>query len=355
MIELTGTPSSEDGLDYVVEDPLASRADLTALGVDEVDRGVCEDSFENRAIIRRARLIYEPVYNSDGRPSGLIKVRSAESTRERRIASLAEKRPILVNASDQNSDYLTGLDLLAEEATDYLVPPWVMGATRKYLKEQEAGGPPTPKRQPSPQPHRCRHIKEDGIRCMLWGSGRPVDDGLCRVHLRSLKNRTSDDIERAREKLMQAAPYAVDKLEELMDSAESEPVKLKAATEILDRAGVRGGIEIDSSLTIQTRPAAEVMAERLDRLAKGAIVTAAILSEGGVSVVDAEIVEEPASSGSETFNEAEDGPVDVTNGSEDNGSVTSDDSLKVGPVANVTDRKQEERPVLPKEENATDE
>lgn len=293
MLELNGeTSSPSDGLDYVVDDPISVRADLSELGIEEVDRGICEDSFENRAILRKARLIYEPVYGSDGKPSGLIKVRSAESTRERRIASLAEKRPILVTPSDQNSDYLTGLDLIAEEATDYLVPPWVMGATRKWLKEKEAGGPPTAKRQPSPMPHRCRHIKEDGIRCMLWGSGRPVDDGLCRVHLRSLKHKTSDDIERAREKLMQAAPYAVDKLEELMEFAESEPVKLKAATEILDRAGVRGGIEVDTNVNIDVRPAASVIAERLDRLAQGAIVTASLLAQDGVSVVDAEVVED---------------------------------------------------------------
>lgn len=293
MLELNGeTTKAGDGLDYVVDDPIAVRADLSELGIEEVDRGVCEDSFENRAILRRARLIYEPVYNSDGKPSGLIKVRSADSTRERRIASLAEKRPILVTPTDQNSDYLTGLDLIAEEATDYLVPPWVMGATRKYLKEQEAGGPATAKRQPSPMPHRCRHIKEDGIRCMLWGSGRPIDDGLCRVHLRSLKHKTSDDIERAREKLMQAAPYAVDKLEELMEFAESEPVKLKAATEILDRAGVRGGVEIDTNINIDVRPAASVIAERLERLAQGAIVTASLLAQDGVSVVDAEVVED---------------------------------------------------------------
>jgi hypothetical protein len=315
MLELNSeSAKSETGLDYVIDEPVSIRADLSELGIEEVDRGVCEDSFENRAILRRARLIYEPVYSSDGKPSGLIKVRSAESTRERRIASLAEKRPILVTPTDQNSDYLTGLDLIAEEATDYLVPPWVMGATRKWLKEQEAGGPPTAKRQPSPMPHRCRHIKEDGIRCMLWGSGRPIDDGLCRVHLRSLKHKTSDDIERAREKLMQAAPYAVDKLEELMESAESEPVKLKAATEILDRAGVRGGIEVDTNVNIDVRPAASIIAERLDRLAKGAITAAARLAEDGVSVIDAEVVEEPTAASAE---ENEERPASSSNPEKD--------------------------------------
>jgi len=212
----------------VVDLPVSARADLTELGIDELDRGICEDTFDNRRTLRRSNLVWETVYNQDGSTSGLLKVRSAESTKERRIQSLAEKRPILVTPTDNNSDYLTGLDLLAEEATDYLVPPWVLGATRKYLKEQEEGGPSSPKRQPAAQPHRCRQIKFDGIRCMLWATGVPKDDGLCRVHLRNLKHKTSDDIERAREKLTQAAPFAVDKLEELMEFAESEPVALKA-------------------------------------------------------------------------------------------------------------------------------
>lgn len=279
----------EGGLELLrIDDPLMDRADLSALGIEELEKGVCEDTYENRGILRRSRLIWEPLVTNDG--SRLLKVRSAESTKERRIQSLAEKRPILVNGADNNSDYLTGLDLLAESATDYLVPPWVIHSTRLYLKEQENGGPASPKRQPLAQPHRCSHIKEDGIRCMLWGSGRPKDDGLCRVHLRSVKKKTSDDIERAREKLTQAAPYAVDKLEELMEYAESEPVKLKAATEILDRAGVRGGLELDTTVNIDVRPAASIIAERLDRLAAGAIQAAARLAEDGASVIDAEVV-----------------------------------------------------------------
>jgi hypothetical protein len=56
-------------------------------------------------------------------------------------------------------------------------------------------------------------------------------------------------------------------LEQLMESAESEPVKLKAATEILDRAGIRGGVEIDAKVEVNERPAEEQIRERLMRLA----------------------------------------------------------------------------------------
>jgi hypothetical protein len=286
-----GKPEDGERSEYTIDEPLDLRPDLSALGLEEVDKGVCEDTYENRQVLRRAKLNWDPVYSTNGIPTGLIKARSQQTTIERRLLSLAEKRPLLVNQDSNNSDYLTGLDLLAEEATDYLVPPWVIHATRLYIKEQEDGGPKSEKRQPLAQPHRCRQIKDDGIRCMLWSSGRVKDDGLCRIHLRSTKHKTSDDIERARQKLVQAAPYAVDMLEDLMENAESEPVKLKAATEILDRAGVRGGIEIDSTVNLDVRPAASVIAERLDRLAQGAIQTAAKLAEAGLTITpDPEII-----------------------------------------------------------------
>jgi hypothetical protein len=111
-----------------------------------------------------------------------------------------------------------------------------------------------------------------------------------------MKHRPGDDIERARAKLTQAAPYAVDVLEEMMTEAESEQVKLKAATEILDRAGIRGGVELDTNVNIDVRPAASVIAERLNRLAINATDAAAKLSRAGIKVeadkdiIDAEVV-----------------------------------------------------------------
>lgn len=285
----------DERAEYVIDEPIDLRPDLSLIGIEEADKGVCEDTFENRQILRRAQLNWDPVYSTNGIPTGLIRARSKQSTIERRILSLAEKKPIMVDPDNRNSDYLTGLDLIAEEKTDYLVPPWVIHASRLWIKEQNEGGPRSEKRQPLALPHRCRQIKDDNIRCMLWSSGRPKDDGLCRIHLRSTKHKTSDDIERARTKLMQAAPYAVDMLEELMENAESEPVKLKAATEILDRAGVRGGIEVDTSVNIDVRPAASIIAERLQRLTTTAAEASAKLSLATgeeLPTVDAEVVED---------------------------------------------------------------
>ena len=286
------------------------RPDLSSLGIEETDRGVCEDTFENRAILRRSKLNWLPVYATNGIPTGLIQAVSEEMATQKRIISLHEKKPLLTNPDNKNSDYITGLDLIAEEATDYLVPPWVIGATRAYLKEQESGVAISPKRQPLALPTRCSAVKDDGIRCMLWSSGRLQDDNLCRVHLRSLKHRPGDDIERARAKLTQAAPYAVDVLEQMMETAESEPVKLKAATEILDRAGVRGGVELDANITLDARPAATVIAERLSRLAINASSAAARLHDAGVNIPGDPDPEASAASG-KTSNEADSKIIDV--------------------------------------------
>jgi hypothetical protein len=289
-------PASEPA----VEEPYDLRPDLSELGIVEQERGVCEDTYENRATLRRAKLNWQPVFDSSGRPTGLIAARTKEAMIERRIQSLAEKRPLLVDPNDKNSDYLTGLDLLLEDKAIIIAPPWVIGATRAWQAEQESGGPPTARRAPKGLPTRCRVIKSDGIRCMLWASGRPKDDGLCRIHLKS-QRKPGEDIERARRKLMQAAPYAVDVLEELMETAESEPVRLKATTEILDRAGIRGGQDISLDVEVNdSRSASQVVAERLARLADGARSIAArvqqLEAETDISddgeIVDAEVIQE---------------------------------------------------------------
>jgi hypothetical protein len=292
--DVFGKPVEEQAI-IEINAPLNIRPDLSELGIEETDRGVCEDTYENRAVLRRAKLNWIPVYAVNGVPTGLIQAISQEMATEKRIMSLSEKKPLLVEPTNRNSDYITGYDLIAEEAADYLVPPWVVGATRAWIKEQTEPVKSS-KRKPAALPHRCQAVKDDGIRCQLWTSGRLQDDGLCRVHLRSIKHRPGDDIERARAKLTQAAPYAVDVLEDMMTNAESEPVKLKAATEILDRAGIRGGVELDTNVNIDVRPAASVIAERLNRLAINANDAAAKLAEAGITVqadkdiIDAEVV-----------------------------------------------------------------
>jgi hypothetical protein len=78
-----------------------------------------------------------------------------------------------------------------------------------------------------------------------------------------------------------------------MENAVSEPARLKAATEILDRAGVRGGVELDIAVDTTKRSPADIVAERLQRLAQSAQASAALLP--GVEVVDADVVVEDSS------------------------------------------------------------
>lgn len=66
----------------------------------------------------------------------------------------------------------------------------------------------------------------------------------------------------------------------------------------MDRAGVRGGVEFDARLEVTDgRPPAQVVAERLQRLADGATRVAGSLASAGVQVPvdedisDAEIVQ----------------------------------------------------------------
>lgn len=291
MSELNPFESQEeDESAYALPDIATSydmRPDLSELGIIEHERGVCEDTAENRSVLRRSGLKWDTVYDQMGRPTTLIAARSAESLRERRILSITEKRPLLSDPTNNNSDYLTGLDLILEDAAIKLSPPWVVKATRDYLEEQKKGGPSSQKRAPKSLPHRCRFVKTDGLRCMLWSSGRLKDDGLCNTHLGTIR-RPGQDVERARAKLVQSAAYAVDVVEELMESAQSEPVRLKAATEILDRAGVRGGVELDVGVDVHVRPASEIVMERLQRLAQGAVQIAASLPD--TNVIDAEPV-----------------------------------------------------------------
>jgi hypothetical protein len=116
------------------------------------------------------------------------------------------------------------------------------------------------------------------------------------VHLGALRNKPTDSVERARARLTQAAPTAVDTLEELMNSAESEPVKLKAATEILDRSGVRAGFDIGGEVSVDVRPAASIIADRLQRLSVNALEAESRLqrsiSEQEGSIIDVEVTEE---------------------------------------------------------------
>jgi hypothetical protein len=281
-----GPEDGPENITPIVDVPYDRRPNLEELGIIEIERGICEDTFENRAVLRRSMLKWSPVFDDQtGAATNLIIARSIEQDKERALISINNKKQLLSDPGNINSDFLSGLDLLLDDDALKISPPWVVGATRNWLKEQEQGGPKSDKRAPLGLPGRCRLTKTDGTRCQLWNSGRVKDDGLCRIHLGSTR-RTANNVEIARQKISQASSYAVDVLEELMETAISEPVKLKAATEILDRAGVRGGMELNIDIKNTDRSPAEILAERLARLENVASMRASELITDGVQVAE---------------------------------------------------------------------
>ena len=281
-----GPEDGPENITPIVDVPYDRRPNLEELGIIEIERGICEDTFENRAVLRRSMLKWSPVFDDQtGAATNLIIARSIEQDKERALISINNKKQLLSDPGNVNSDFLSGLDLLLDDDAIKISPPWVVGATRNWLKEQEQGGPKSDKRAPLGLPGRCRLTKTDGTRCQLWNSGRIKDDGLCRIHLGSTR-RTANNVEIARQKISQASTYAVDVLEELMETAISEPVKLKAATEILDRAGVRGGMELNIDIKNTDRSPAEILAERLARLENVASMRASELITDGVQVTE---------------------------------------------------------------------
>ena len=252
-----------------VDTPINLRPDLSTFDIEEVDRGICLDTAENRKILRKHKMAWRQVYNSDGSLSSNIEVISSEMQSARAEQAAQDRAPILVDPKNFNSDYLTGWDLVAEKEADNLVPAWVLASTRKFVKYQD-----NPADNPKPKienpPSRCTAVKADGNRCLLWSAGRTTDAGLCRIHLGTRNMAAGVSVQRARDRIQQAAVTAADVIEYLLDSADSEQVRLKAATEILDRAGVRAGFEIDANLTADPASAALLIADRLKKLAEGA-------------------------------------------------------------------------------------
>ena len=109
-VNLFGDPLEEEKPVIEIDEPINLRPDLSTYGIIEVERGVCEDTFENRKLLRNGKMGWDTVYSSNGVPTGLIMARSMEMAKERRMLSLSEKKPIMVDADSINSDYLTGLD-----------------------------------------------------------------------------------------------------------------------------------------------------------------------------------------------------------------------------------------------------
>lgn len=122
---------------------------------------------------------------------------------------------------------------------------------------------------------RCTYIFPDtharpGEQCRRWSLRGTVK---CIKHggqLPGVREHSEALVESARLRLIGATDQAVDWLVDLAENSTSDAVRLKATTEVLDRAGVRGGVEVDVSVSTSKDPA-DILRERLSTLKKRTI------------------------------------------------------------------------------------
>lgn len=120
----------------------------------------------------------------------------------------------------------------------------------------------------------CVGIFPDGSRCIEKGVvGLNPQQSVCRIHIKALgkdkqanlKNQARAQVEAAKLRLTQDTNMAIETIESLLLPGTPDAIRLKAATEILDRVGIRGGIEIDLGVEHKDDPMEEVR-KRLNRL-----------------------------------------------------------------------------------------
>ena len=122
---------------------------------------------------------------------------------------------------------------------------------------------------------RCTYIYPDthskpGEQCRAWslrGCLKCIKHG---GNLPNVRAHAEAVVESARLRLIGSTDQAVDWLLDLAENSTSDAVRLKATTEVMDRAGVKGGMEVDVNVTHSTDPA-ELLRERLATLRKRTI------------------------------------------------------------------------------------
>lgn len=291
--------------EMMIEAPPGLLPNLYEWGIEEVEVGICEDTYENRRAIRENKGSWVSVFDQFGHPTGNLQVITAEMKND---ALRYRKSMILEDPSDVNSDYITGLNLLLTTDVDKVAPTWVIVRTKQFLQDEDerealGGGMMVHPSRLVRAPSRCVARKADGSRCWFWNDGSLNRDSVCSRHTKKApKDKVKPDlIQLARNRLLSASHAAVDELESLMNNATSEQVRLGATKEILDRVGIRGGFEVDQKTEITVASPADLLAKRLNDLAekgkrRDEMMELVARHEESVKkdedVVDAEVVEE---------------------------------------------------------------
>lgn len=269
---------------------------LEAFGLEEIEPGVVADTIENRQRLKLNAEGYdwERLRNEDGELNGLLRVITPEERTQERLAPHKLRKPILVDPEDPWSDYVHPDDY----PLDVWMPWWVEMRLRAW-REQAREGVPEEERRTFPR--RCTQLRTDNTRCWQWASN-PDKVSVCKSHTHQTRESITQMPVYARERLLEASVNAVDNLIYLSDHAEGEAVRLKANTEILDRSGVRAGVDIDISAHIEEVDPAKKLRDRLTHLTARATSTSPLEEEptalpaptndDATEIVEAEIVED---------------------------------------------------------------
>lgn len=272
-----------------------SPPNLSVWGIEEVEANVCEDTFENRQKLTAVKVpfkILEP---------GLIEVlfQDYKELNKHHATQFEAKKIILKNPKDPWSDYLP----FDELPLDYMeiAPAWIQRHLNKYRDAVEEG---IPEHKLPILPGRCSRIRADGSRCWQWSWPAESANGFCRTHCDKFAFNATAQMAKlndaAKMRLSQLTEPSLSALEDLVLNSTVPHVRLKAATEILDRVGIRGGSELSISGQVDhtvTSPADEVH-QRLAHLAEKLALPAesteppAEINSSAEQIVEAEIVEE---------------------------------------------------------------
>jgi len=286
-----------------IEAPPGLLPDLEAWGIVEIERGVCEDTFENRKAIRANKGKANTVFDSNGNPTGYLQVVTAEMYA---TAQGLSKSDLLSDPDDYNSDYLNGVKLLLAQNADHLAPTWVLNTTKTFIRQQDRikelgadGELYASQTRLVTVPHRCKTTKADGTRCWGWADGSSDLNGMCRVHARRANRSPSHGLSTRqimRNRMDSAVPGLWEKLEVLTDS-EDERIALTAIRDMMDRAGYKAVDHVEQKVEVTVTDASDVVKDRLKKLKKGQDDKAALLKQmreatAAEDVVDAEVVDD---------------------------------------------------------------
>lgn len=234
---------------------------LEGYGLEEVEPGLIADTPENlQFLFSSPGWSWTRDTDDEGEYTGLLAVRTPEQTLAAREGTAEKKKHLLVDKTDPWSDYLEPDDIYLETN----MPTWIRSKLRRW-RELNAEGVPVEER--SAFPRRCTTVRYDGTRCWNW-AGHPDKNPRCSHHSHENKKQLRQSAAYSRQQLIDGLPRATDNLMTLALHADGEAVRLKATSEWMDRAGLRGGVEIDVSGEITHVDPGMALHDRLQKLAK---------------------------------------------------------------------------------------